>query len=231
MEFFWRGHTVGDTDLLIHHPGGEFESISKHDFELLLLSVSPERLEDAGRRMGVPISERALKGLEITSSEPEILSNLRDLVSIALAFLVAGRPLSDCIERRACELLIRGLAPGFRSTRQPGGNSRRLVDLAVRLARDRADVIPTVKALCRESGASERTLRRGFNDRFGISPKAYLQAQRLIGVRRDLRSSVQGERISDVANRWGFWHMGQFARDYRRHFGELPSETLGRASH
>jgi len=29
-----------------------------------------------------------------------------------------------------------------------------------------------------------------------------------------------------VANAWGFWHMGQFARDYRRLFGELPSDTL-----
>ena len=30
---------------------------------------------------------------------------------------------------------------------------------------------------------------------------------------------------ANVAHRWGFWHMGQFARDYRRLFGELPSET------
>jgi hypothetical protein len=33
----------------------------------------------------------------------------------------------------------------------------------------------------------------------------------------------------DVANRWGFWHMGQFAADYKRQFGELPSATLKRA--
>ena len=24
----------------------------------------------------------------------------------------------------------------------------------------------------------------------------------------------------------GFWHMGQFARDYQRHFGELPSQSV-----
>ena len=35
-------------------------------------------------------------------------------------------------------------------------------------------------------------------------------------------------RIADVANEWGFWHMGQLAADYRRHFGENPSETLRR---
>jgi AraC family ethanolamine operon transcriptional activator len=32
--------------------------------------------------------------------------------------------------------------------------------------------------------------------------------------------------INEIANRWGFWHMSQFAADYRRFFGELPSETL-----
>jgi AraC family transcriptional regulator, ethanolamine operon transcriptional activator len=35
--------------------------------------------------------------------------------------------------------------------------------------------------------------------------------------------------IGDIANTWGFWHMGQFAADYRRQFGELPSETLAHA--
>jgi AraC-like DNA-binding protein len=34
--------------------------------------------------------------------------------------------------------------------------------------------------------------------------------------------------ITDVANEWGFWHMGQFAADYQSQFGELPSETRNR---
>ena len=34
--------------------------------------------------------------------------------------------------------------------------------------------------------------------------------------------------VADTANARGFWHMGQFAADYRRMFGKLPSETLAR---
>jgi AraC family ethanolamine operon transcriptional activator len=50
----------------------------------------------------------------------------------------------------------------------------------------------------------------------------------LNGVHRDLRkANLDGKRISDVANDWGFWHMGQFAADYKKLFGELPSEILG----
>ncbi len=108
-----------------------------------------------------------------------------------------------------------------RSTRQ-----RRLVEHAMRLARDNAQGIHSVAELSKESGASVRTLRRGFQERFGVSPKAYLLAQRLGGARRDLRSAGQRPLVTDIANSWGFWHMGQFAADYRVMFGELPSQTL-----
>ena len=34
----------------------------------------------------------------------------------------------------------------------------------------------------------------------------------------------------DVAARWGFWHLSQFAVDYKKLFGELPSRTLRRVN-
>jgi len=33
-------------------------------------------------------------------------------------------------------------------------------------------------------------------------------------------------KIADIANHWGSRHLGQFAADYRRQFGEQPSETI-----
>jgi len=32
--------------------------------------------------------------------------------------------------------------------------------------------------------------------------------------------------FNQLANAWGIWHMGRFAADYRKLFGEVPSETL-----
>ena len=59
--------------------------------------------------------------------------------------------------------------------------------------------------------------------------KAYLTGQRLYGTHRDLWAAEQAEvRVSDVASKWGFWHMSQFSSDYRKIFGELPSKTLTR---
>jgi AraC family ethanolamine operon transcriptional activator len=52
-------------------------------------------------------------------------------------------------------------------------------------------------------------------------------ALRLNGVRRDLRrADPAATRITDLAIKWGFWHMSQFAADYRSFFGELPSNTI-----
>ena len=71
-----------------------------------------------------------------------------------------------------------------------------------------------------------RTHNRAFRERFGIGPKAYLVRQRLSSVRAELLRAPADSQIADIANGWGFWHMGQFASVYREAFGELPSATL-----
>jgi len=84
-----------------------------------------------------------------------------------------------------------------------------------------------VQELCLAAQVSERTLRRYFHKRFGLSPINYLNLRRLNKVRADLkRTTKKNGVVTDIANKWGFWHMGQFAQDYRHIFGELPSETL-----
>ncbi len=85
----------------------------------------------------------------------------------------------------------------------------------------------TVYDLCMELHVSERTLRYGFHEHFGMAPIAYLKALRLNGVRRQLKASTADKTtVTNVAVQWGFWHMGQFAKDYKKMFDECPSETL-----
>ena len=84
----------------------------------------------------------------------------------------------------------------------------------------------TVQDVCQATAVSERTLQYAFLEHFGVTPKAYLKAIRLNGVRRELKNAEPDVTINQVAMRWGFWHMSQFAVDYRKHFGELPSQTL-----
>jgi AraC-like DNA-binding protein len=76
---------------------------------------------------------------------------------------------------------------------------------------------------------STRTLHDGFKRSYGVAPLAWLRAERLERVRRDLLSTRPGEvRVTDVATRWGFQHLGRFCVAYRRRFGETPTQTLQR---
>jgi AraC family ethanolamine operon transcriptional activator len=81
--------------------------------------------------------------------------------------------------------------------------------------------------LCRELGVSERALHYAFREVRDLSPMAYFKAVRLNAVRQELKAAAAGTAtVRAIAQRWGFWHTGEFAVAYRRLFGELPSQTL-----
>lgn len=87
----------------------------------------------------------------------------------------------------------------------------------------------SVADLCRVARVSERSLRYAFRDELDLSPLAFIRRLRLHAARRELMNAgaaIQG--VADVAYRQGFLELGRFAADYRRLFGELPSETLAR---
>lgn len=86
--------------------------------------------------------------------------------------------------------------------------------------------IPT---LCHQIGVSRRKLQYCFQDCLGISPGVYIRLFRLNAIHRTLSYGNDSMRVQDEAVRWGFFHLGHFCSDYRRLFGERPSDTLNRA--
>jgi AraC family ethanolamine operon transcriptional activator len=81
--------------------------------------------------------------------------------------------------------------------------------------------------LCAITGVSARTLENAFRAICDMSPMRYLKQRRLRLARRLLRSGIAAQTSVKVAAiEAGFWDLGRFAADYRRHFGESPSETL-----
>lgn len=79
-----------------------------------------------------------------------------------------------------------------------------------------------------EVGVSVRTLQYAFQSYFGIPPARYHTVRRLTGAHADLRQADPSEAsVTDIAFHWGFFHLGRFSQAYGKHFGELPSKTLG----
>jgi AraC-like DNA-binding protein len=83
--------------------------------------------------------------------------------------------------------------------------------------------------LAKAVGISGRTLNRAFKKQHGIGPMHFLKARRLELVQRALLAAdPKSATITEIALHHGLFHPAQFAADYRKMFGELPSETLRR---
>ncbi|GIM89603.1 AraC family transcriptional regulator [Paractinoplanes toevensis] len=101
----------------------------------------------------------------------------------------------------------------------------------VKLAIDAMEADPgraiTVHDLARTAGVSVRSLQEGFQQHIGMSPMTYLRRLRLTKAHEDLRSPDSGGRtVTEIANQWGFLHLGRFAAAYRTQYGKPPSQTL-----
>ncbi len=84
---------------------------------------------------------------------------------------------------------------------------------------------PPLEALGAQLGCSARTLIYAFTQVFGIGPMAYFKLQRLNAIHRRLSAGGDAPKISELAPRYGFRHMGHFSTDYRLMFGQPPSRS------
>lgn len=86
----------------------------------------------------------------------------------------------------------------------------------------------TIADIVKATGVAGRTLFKHFKDFKGVSPMRYLRNVRFLQVREALLRAEPEESVTAIAARWGFVHLGRFSIEYRRRFGESPSETLRR---
>jgi AraC-like DNA-binding protein len=100
---------------------------------------------------------------------------------------------------------------------------------AIAFIEDYADQPMTLMDVAQAAHCGIRSLHRAFHEWRGISPMRYLKEVRLRNVRQALLNPTEGDCVTDLAIRWGFLHLGQFSVDYRRAFGEKPSDTFRRA--
>lgn len=79
------------------------------------------------------------------------------------------------------------------------------------------------------AGVSRRVLHAMFHETFGVSPVRYVRLRKLQMVRATLiLGDADGLTVARTCARLGLSDCGRVAGDYRRLFGEYPSETLAR---
>jgi len=96
---------------------------------------------------------------------------------------------------------------------------------------ENVDNIFNIHDVVTELGISPRTMQYHFKKKFGMTPKQYLHHLRLNAIRKELiKSDPDTAKISEIALKYGFFHSSHFGSEYKKIFGETPSQTLGHLS-
>jgi transcriptional regulator GlxA family with amidase domain len=124
------------------------------------------------------------------------------------------------------------IATGSSTPATPESKSwRGLVERAEALALADLDEPLHIPALCHVLAVSERALRKAFHNIHGFPPCRHLRMLRLSHARIALLSADSNlVTVTEIATGFGFVELGRFSVEYRKLFGESPSQTLQRTS-
>src|SRR5690606_24921043 len=90
-------------------------------------------------------------------------------------------------------------------------SSQRRVRVAEEFIQNNLQNPVSLADIARASGCSVRSLTLAFQEQYGQPPMAFMRHARLEGVRAELKTAAPGTRVTDIALRWGFGHLGRFS--------------------
>jgi AraC-like DNA-binding protein len=97
---------------------------------------------------------------------------------------------------------------------------------ALRWLDGRPDEPIKLDTLAALAGVRPRTLEGHFKTYLGTTPLGWVRRLRLARARQQLLAADEQASVTNIAIANGFSELGRFAAQYRRQFGELPSQTL-----
>jgi AraC family ethanolamine operon transcriptional activator len=216
-------------------PGDELELRAPGGLDIVGIACDAAALARFTREVEGIDSEVELRGRRLLPVAGTSLLRLRRFLGEVFMLLEAapGQLAAPEAARNLRHSLLEAVIAALRDAdgEPPASFTAAVRRATVQRARDyalsRPDEPLTVAELCTALRISRRSLQTCFQDILGMSPHQYLRTLRLNGLRRALRGAIgSGACVHELAARWGFWHLSSCAADYRRLFGELPSETL-----
>ena len=223
--FNWRKHEMkeGLIGILWNR---EHESISGSNFEATPISIEENYFLKSCKIKGFPNLIELLSKNELLSVDEIKLFKIRQLISFILKKNdIEDSQLHHLMEIELVDLLIDCLSDVLETKPTNDITNRNFYNIVDYINNHKTD-LTSVSQICENNNVTERTLRRWFRKEFEISPKQYLNKLRLNKVRQVFKNKSNYSNISEIAYEFNYWHMGQFAKDYKNLFNELPSHTL-----
>ena len=235
LPFTWRNKFSSGNTIQIYKPSTELEMVTHPFFEAIDVSIPEETFNMLSQQWGHPELDKLIGTREMVVCHPDIMKHLRDTLQ-TICIKVDNKPdslkhdigLQDLIKYDLPHLLVQAvMTADTKEIRKAPEKRSRALKLAIDYVKQTPQDKVSMSQFCSDNYINVRTLQRAFIDQYGIPPKSYAKAYHLNSIyKKLLQSNAKTTRIADIASTHGFWHMSQFATDYRHHFGELPSETL-----
>ncbi len=227
----WRGRKLAIGQLLIKGPDVEYYNQTARNTVIRALLVPVRTIEEiAGEATDVLIGKRSFSTIAL---RPEKTAMRQFEFSLG-ALLDPERSKSENDRSRLEQSCLSGLAECLVAQEASAGidilhsTKFELLNGALEVLHQQLADTLNSKQLCDELQVNARWLRRVFKEAFGVGPVAFYRLMRINQARRNLKSARGSEEtVAEIARRYGFNRLGTFAEEYRRQFGELPSETLG----
>ncbi|OAP36683.1 AraC family transcriptional regulator [Sinorhizobium glycinis] len=128
-----------------------------------------------------------------------------------------------------CLLMVQNLHHSLSQSNLPVNTiAPRQLRRAMDFARMHAALPIGVADMAAAAGVSARALQVNFRRFLNTTPMSYLRQLRLEGARREMIEARPSATVAEIAQRWGFVHLGRFSQEYRAAFGVSPSSDLAR---
>jgi len=235
QPFVWRDKQTSGNTIQIYKPGTELAMITGPAFEAIDISLTEDDFNNLNNIWGFPDLARLIQHREMVECEPAKMHELRKLL-IYICSSIDREPdrlrqdttLQNLISYQVPYLLAKALMTSIvHKVKATTDKRSKAIKTAIDYIHLSTDIVTSIQRICRDTCINKRTLERAFLDKYGMTPKSYLQSLRLNDAYKILlHSDPETTKVTDVALSLGYWHMSQFAADYRHLFGELPSETL-----
>lgn len=226
-----NGLTLGRNDVMCRLGNTQFELSTPSDFDIYGIVISQNELMNKANAQGLTLNWSDIHNNERLRIPDDTISSMSFLIERVLKSDKSKNKIppdhltQDLISMGLLEMLAKESPNNLIDNSYQ--NRKKIVDMARMYLDKNADQAITITQICEVCHTSRRTLQNSFESILGLSPIQYLRYTRLNGVRRDLKNAGVQDKVGDIAAKWGFWHLSQFAKDYKNVFGELPKQTLG----
>ncbi len=224
-EANWRiNATLRGTDVVSLYRGGtEVTAVAPDNSDVLIVVVEARRLGAAPDTIP-PVCYAP--GSPQTEATKQWLASLLaiyadDAAPPELDAVLPGLVL-DRMQALFQHFIRAGIGPALRPR-----TAYALYRRALQLVEDQDRGPLSVADLAHQLGVPATSLREAFMETIGVTTGTWLRQHRLDGARRDLAQAAGTDMtVSEIAMKWGFWHLGRFSAYYAQRYGHVPSDLL-----